>query len=128
MKWLKELELFSANWMLTVAMIALAIWATAMIAPQLFGQQVHYVDVSWSGGSGKANLYKATGAAAEVTTPIATNLTGTTYRDSAVVAGQSYSYTMTSVLPDGTETPHSIKTSCTVPNDVLPPTPSCHAN
>ncbi|OIQ88781.1 amylopullulanase precursor [mine drainage metagenome] len=61
------------------------------------------VSLSWGSSSGAAsyNLYRATTAGGEGSTPYQTGLTGTTYTDSAVTNGTTYYYTVAAVNSNG---------------------------
>ena len=62
------------------------------------------VSLSWTAASGAAtyNVYRGTTSGGESTTPISTGLTGTSYVDTAVVAGTMYYYKVAAVNSVGT--------------------------
>jgi fibronectin type 3 domain-containing protein len=89
-------------------------------AVSLSGTGDHDVILSWtaSGSSGVVgyNIYRGTASGKESTTPLNSSpVTGTTYTDSNVTAGQTYYYMITAVSSSGTQSADSGEVSVTVP-------------
>ncbi len=78
------------------------------------------VSLSWSASQGAAsyNVYRGTAAGGESSTPLATNITATSYLDSAVTNGTKYFYEIAAVNMGGTSalsTEVSAKPQASVP-------------
>jgi hypothetical protein len=89
-------------------------------AVSLSGTGAHDVILSWtaSGSSGVVgyNIFRGTASGKESTTRLNSSpITGTTYTDSNVIAGQTYYYMITSVSSSGTQSGDSGEVSATVP-------------
>ena len=80
----------------------------------------HQVDLSWAAPSGSSdpvvgyNLYRATGSSAYQMVN-SSLISPTTYTDSTVTSGQTYSYMVKSVGSSGTESSPSNTTTVTIP-------------
>jgi hypothetical protein len=90
-------------------------------AVALSGTGTHDVILSWTASSTSGiagyNVYRGTTSGGESSTPInSTPITGTTYDDANVQAGQTYYYTITAVSSNGTtQSANSNEASATVP-------------
>jgi len=81
--------------------------------------QTHQVNLSWVNGTQSpactvattTNLYRATTAGGEGSTPYKTGISGITFTDSTVTDGTTYFYQATNVCSSDTATPESVKTS-----------------
>jgi Glycoside hydrolase family 44 len=78
------------------------------------------VSLSWSASQGATsyNVYRGTSVGGESSTPLATNITATTYVDSTVTNGTKYFYKVAAVNPGGTSalsTEASAKPQAAVP-------------
>jgi hypothetical protein len=63
------------------------------------------------------NVYRATASTGPFTTPMnASPITGTTYTDTTVQAGQTYYYVVTAVISSGQESAYSSPASGTIPS------------
>ena len=108
-----------------------AVQATVPTAPQSLtatGGNAS-VSLSWTapssnGGSAITgyNVYRATSAGAEGTTPVATHVTGTTFTDTGLANGTTYFYTVAAVNAVGTS-PQSGEASAT-PRATVPSAPT----
>ena len=71
----------------------------------------HAANLSWTPSATPNvtyNVYRATASTGPFTTPLNSSpITGTTYKDSLVQAGQTYYYVVTAVATDGTESADS---------------------
>ncbi len=82
---------------------------TALAANGSSGQ----VALSWTAGSGATSydVYRGTASGGESTTPIATNVSGTTYNDTTVTNGHAYFYEVEGVNSVGTGDPSNQATA-----------------
>ena len=72
----------------------------------LSGEQTgKHVDLTWQANAGTYNLYRGEGGGA--ITLLAKGLTKTSYRDLAVTTGVSYSYQVSAIGSNGSESPRS---------------------
>jgi kumamolisin len=73
------------------------------------------VALSWQASAGAASysVFRATTAAGEGTTPLASGITATSYTDNAVVNGTTYYYTVTATDSSGTASSPSAEVSAT---------------
>ena len=63
------------------------------------------------------NVYRATSSSGPFTTPLNTSpISGTTYIDTSVQAGQTYYYVATAVASDGTQSADSSPAQATIPS------------
>jgi fibronectin type 3 domain-containing protein len=84
----------------------------------------HSAQLSWTASTDTVsgyNIYKGTAAGNEGATPIngSTLVTGTTFTDTNVTAGEKLSYVVTSVAADGVESVHSNEILVVIP--IAPP-------
>ena len=70
------------------------------------------VNLNWSASTGASsyNIYRGTTAGGEVSTPVASHVTGATFADTGLTAGQTYYYVITAV-DGGGEGPRSTEVS-----------------
>ena len=101
----------------------LSITDNATGSPQsvtLSGTGTNDVMLSWSGSSSSGvmgyNVYRGTTSGGESSTPLNSSpVTGTTFTDSSVTAGQTYYYVVTAVSSSDSQSADSTETSVTVP-------------
>ena len=79
----------------------------------------HLVDLSWTASTSTVvgyNIYRGTVSGGPYTVKLnATPVSGTSYTDTAVVAGQAYYYVVTAVDSSGVESVYSNQASATIP-------------
>lgn len=82
----------------------------------------HSVTISWNASPSPAagyNVYRKTAHGGPIL--LAIRISGTQYTDRTVVAGETYSYSVTSVDTKGRESKPSADITVTVPTTVTPP-------
>jgi hypothetical protein len=82
------------------------------------------IALSWSASSGATSyrVYRGTSPGGESITPIATNLTGTSFTDTNVTSGPTYYYEVTAVNGAG-ESAMSVEASASLAPPAIPPNP-----
>jgi cellulose 1,4-beta-cellobiosidase len=80
----------------------------------------HAAKLSWTASTTPSvtyNVYRATASTGPFTTPLNSSpITGTTYTDTAVTAGQTYYYVVTAVASSGTQSADSNTAQATIPS------------
>jgi len=80
----------------------------------------HAANLSWTASTTPNvtyNVYRATSSSGPFTTPLNTSpISGTTYIDTSVQAGQTYYYVATAVASDGTQSADSSPVQATIPS------------